>query len=89
MAAHRWDPDKAVANLAKHKVPFELAEYVFADLAAEVEDVRWDYGEPRIQAYGRIAGRLFQCVYTWRDDGRTRWIISLRKANKREVRRYG
>ncbi|HEY0836363.1 MAG TPA: BrnT family toxin [Azospirillum sp.] len=89
MILHRWHPHKAAVNLDKHKVPFELAEYVFADLVMETEDLRRDDGEPRIQAYGRIAGRLFQCVYTWRDDGRTRWIISLRKANRREVRRYG
>ena len=93
MIEHDWHPDKAAANLAKHKVPFELAEYLFAGPVREVVDIRCDYGEERIQAYGFINGRLFQCVYTWRmtgrDDRRVRWIISLRKANSREVRRYG
>ena len=86
---HRWDPFKAALNLANHGVPFELAEVLFTGPVQEVTDIRRDYGEVRIQAYGRINGRLFQCVYTWRDDGRTRWIISFRKANKREERRYG
>lgn len=89
MIAHRWNPDKAAVNLAKHKVPFELAEYLFAGPVIELVDTRQEYGETRIQAYGRVAGRLFQCVYTWRDSGQTRWIISLRKANSREVRRNG
>lgn len=89
MIAHRWNPDKAAANLAKHKVPFEVAEYLFTGPVLEVVDTRQNYEETRIQAYDRINGRLFVCVYTWRDDGRTRWIISLRKANKREVQRYG
>jgi uncharacterized protein len=86
---HRWNPEKAALNLDRHGVPFELAEAMFLDVRAEVVDDRRDYGEIRLQAYGCIAGRLFQCVYTWRDGGRVRWIISFRKANERERRRYG
>lgn len=89
MIDHRWNLDKAALNLAEHRVPFELAEYLFAGPVVEVVDSRQQYGETRIQAYGRINGRLFQSVYTGRDEGRTRWIISLRKANSREDRRYG
>jgi uncharacterized protein len=38
-------------------------------------------------AFGFINNRLFVCVYADRDDERR--IISLRKANSREVKRYG
>ncbi|MGC2787336.1 MAG: BrnT family toxin [Roseiarcus sp.] len=47
----------------------------------------FDYGETRQIAFGFINNRLFVCVYT--DRGDERRVISLRKANSREVRRYG
>jgi hypothetical protein len=51
-----------------------------------VEDTRNDYGEPRFQALGFIEGRLHMLVFTPRVD--ETHVISLRKANKREVKRY-
>jgi uncharacterized DUF497 family protein len=50
-------------------------------------DTRRDYGEPRVIAYGLIRGRINVCVYTLRGD--IYRIISLRKANRREVDAYG
>jgi len=38
-------------------------------------------------AFGVISGRLFACVYADRNGERR--VISLRKANQREVKRYG
>jgi uncharacterized DUF497 family protein len=38
-------------------------------------------------AFGQIGGRLFVCVYADRNGDRR--VISLRKANRREVLRYG
>ena len=55
-------------------------------LALVLEDLRWDYGEPRYRALGLLAGRLHMLVFT-RREGRTH-VISLRKANKREIRFY-
>jgi uncharacterized DUF497 family protein len=52
----------------------------------EGEDTRRDYGEKRLIAYGLINDRLHCLVYTVRDD--LIRVISLRKANKREVSRY-
>jgi uncharacterized DUF497 family protein len=52
-----------------------------------VIDDRFDYGEARNVAFGLINGRLFACVYADRHGERR--VISLRKANKREVMRYG
>ena len=45
-----------------------------------------DYGEDRIAGLGYIGDRLFYVVFVAR--GEERRIISLRKANQREVKRY-
>lgn len=82
-----WDPQKAAANLADHKVGFELAKGVFRDpFAIEFLDDREDYGEDRFVIIGMTEGRLLTVVYTLRAD-RTR-IISARRAEPRERRRY-
>jgi uncharacterized DUF497 family protein len=51
------------------------------------EDFRYDYGEPRFRLYGRVEGRLFVVTFTMRGDAHR--IISARKANRKENRRYG
>ena len=50
------------------------------------EDKRRDDGEPRYRALGLLAGRLHMLVFTPREE--RAHVISLRKANKREIRRY-
>jgi uncharacterized protein len=61
---------------------------VFFDLNRTVlPDDRMTYGEARYQVFGTIAARLFVVVCTQRG-GRMR-IISARKANQIEVKRYG
>ena len=45
-----------------------------------------DYGEPRHIGYGPIGRRLYCVVFV--DQGGTLRIISLRKANNREIDRY-
>jgi uncharacterized protein len=55
----------------------------------EEEDARSDYGETRFIATGPVArldDRICIAVYTWRDG--VRRIISFRKANDREIRKY-
>jgi uncharacterized DUF497 family protein len=52
-----------------------------------MRDDRFDYGEVREVAFGLVNGRPFVCVYADRDAERR--VISLRKANKREVKRHG
>jgi uncharacterized DUF497 family protein len=49
-------------------------------------DTRTDYGEPRQIGYGPIGRRLYCVVFV--DQGGTLRIISLRKANNREIDRY-
>lgn len=84
------DPGKDASNLAKHGVPLTLAnELEWGDLLAW-PDARRDYGEPRMVGLVPLAGRLYCVVFVDRPPGSPtqRRIISLRKANGREVKRY-
>lgn len=72
--------------MAERGLSFELVEEFEWDSALVVEDVRRDYGERRFQALGMIKGRLHALVFTPRA-GRVH-VISLRKANRREIRLY-
>jgi len=83
---YTFDPAKEVANRAKHGVSLALAEILFAGPHRIVADDRFDYGEVRAVAFGLINDRLFVCVYAAREAERR--VISLRKANQREVKRY-
>jgi len=82
-----YDPTKDRVNRPKHGVSLALAEVLFAGSYVTLTDDRFDYGEIRAIAFRRINDRLFVCVYP--DRGAERRVISLRKANKREVMRYG
>lgn len=81
-----WDPAKARANLIKHGVAFEAVIEFEWDTYLRAIDDRIDYGEERIQALGKIHGRVHVLVYAM-NKGNIR-VISLRKANSREVRIY-
>ena len=81
-----FDPAKSDRNIARRGISFEVAEQFEWDTALLAEDLRKEYGERRFQALGFIAGRLHAMVFTPRA-GKVH-VISLRKANRREVRRY-
>jgi uncharacterized DUF497 family protein len=83
---YEFDPIKNTKNITERGLSLALAPYVFAELIHVTDDDRKDYGEKRQIAYGLIKGRLFVCVFT--DRGDVRRIISLRKANSREVAAY-
>ena len=81
------DERKAATNLRRHKLSFQRARRVFDDVFALVEqDLGGDYGEQRFLATGMIDGLLVTVVYTERGE-RIR-IISARKANSHEQRKY-
>jgi hypothetical protein len=81
-----WDPSKAAANLAKHKVSFEVAREAFNDPFS----VAWlesdEHGEERYNLLGFVANRLLCIVYTSRNA--TTRIISARHATPYEKRIY-
>ena len=84
---YEWDERKARQNIAKHGVPFEYATRIFLDLhRLDAEDARRDYGEQRRLTLGKIEGRLCAVAYTVRD--KIIRLISARKANEREWRKY-
>jgi uncharacterized protein len=83
---YTWDEEKRAANLRNHGIDFAAASDFDWETALEFEDTRRNYGERRLVAYGKIASRLYVMVWTPRDE--TVRIISLRKANAREIDRY-
>ena len=70
----------------KHGISLARSAELFEQPFREIEDLRAEYGERRFIAYGFIEERLFVCVYVWR--GGRRRILSLRKANRREIDAY-
>ena len=82
-----FDPAKDAINIAKHQgVSLADAAEFERDDAVTWSDQRHEYGEHREIALGYIGDRLFHVVFVYR--GEQRRIISLRKANQREVKRY-
>ncbi len=81
-----FDPAKNIANAAKHGVPLSAAALFEWDAAIMWPDTRKDYGEPRMASLGYIGLRLYALVFV--DRGNERRIVSLRKANRREIERY-
>ncbi len=81
-----WDEDKALKNLKIHGVPFSDVTRFEHETAMYIRDNRRDYGEVRMVAIGFIGFRVSVLVYTVRNDNIR--VISLRKANKREISAY-
>ena len=81
---YEWDEAKRLANIAKHKIDFEAVN-IFEWNTATRRRVE-SGGEVRLVATGYIHDRLYVVVYTMRGDRRR--IISARRANARERRRY-
>jgi uncharacterized protein len=83
-----WDPDKAIANVAKHGIDFDEAASVFGDpLAAWEPDTGSHSGEDRFVALGwSYAQRLLVVVFTMREE-RVR-IISARRPTRHEAKGY-
>lgn len=81
-----FDPAKDARNIASRGLSFARVVDFDWSSALVKEDTRRDYGERRFQALGLIDGRLHMLVFTPRTG--LIHVISLRKANAREIRRY-
>lgn len=81
-----FDPEKNVANVAVHGVSMQTAGQLEWEELLAKQDTRKEYGELRMVGYAPIGRRLYCVVFVDRADGRR--IISLRKANTREVKDY-
>jgi uncharacterized protein len=81
-----FDPAKRAIALSERGLDFADAGKVFDGPQISFEDVRFAYPEPRFATYGLLDGRMVAVIWTPTERGRR--IISMRKANDREVARY-
>lgn len=77
---------KEAQNLLKHSISLDCASDFDFETSLTGVDTRHDYGEIREIGLGFIGERLHVLVFTMR--GEICHVISLRKANRREIRRY-
>lgn len=82
-----FDSDKREKALAERGLDFARAAEIFAGRHFTAEDVREDYSEPRYITVGKLDGRMV--VMVWTPRGEVRRIISMRKANEREIKAVG
>jgi uncharacterized DUF497 family protein len=81
-----FDPAKSARNVAERGLPFEWTADLDWSTAIYQEDTRRDYGERRFQVLALLGDRLHAAVITPRGDATH--VISFRKANRKEVKRY-
>ena len=81
-----YDQAKSDRNVGERGLSFvRVADFDFATALFLVDDRR-DYGEIRHLAIGYLEDRLHVLCFVERPNGIR--VVSFRKANKREVRRY-
>ena len=78
-----FDPAKDVTNQAKHGVSLSVAGELDWEAALVWVDDRFEYGEMRMIALAPKTEILYYVAFV--DRGEARRVISLRRANRREV----
>lgn len=81
-----WDEDKRSSNIEKHGIDFAEIAPIFTHPYVERIDNRQNYSETRMILLGIVDNRVLCLVYTIRDS--VYRIISARRANQRERRKY-
>jgi len=81
-----FDPVKDAANQTKHGLSLALAGELNWEAALVWVDDRFEYKETRMIALAPKTEILYYVAFV--DRGKARRIISLRLANRREVKRY-
>ena len=81
-----FDPAKDVANQAKHGVSLSMASDLDWEAALVWVDERFEYRETRMIALAPETEILYYVAFV--DRGEVRRVISLRRANRREVKHY-
>ncbi len=82
-----WDEKKNEINIRQHGIDFaDVADIFNYPMLVELDD-RKNYGEERWTGIGLLQNRIAVVVYTERYQSTIR-IISARKANSHEHRRY-
>ena len=68
-ARFEWDPTKDRLNVEKHAVPFQLAQFAFADpLRVIAEDLSHSTKEKRYYCFGQVRDGILTVRFTWRED---------------------
>lgn len=81
-----WDPAKRDKTLAERGLDFADVSLIDWDTALTLEDGRQTYAEPRFITLAPIGRQL--CVVAWCYRNSALRVISIRKANAREIKRY-
>jgi len=81
-----YDAAKNSKNIAERNLSFDMVARFDFDTAHVYVDDRRDYGEIRYIGVGYIEKRLHVVVFTATETGLR--VLSLRKANEREVKAY-
>jgi uncharacterized protein len=81
-----FDPAKDKLNLTNHGLSLALAKHLAWDEALVWVDDRFEYDELRMIGLVPEGNRLYYVVFV--DRGKVRRIISLRYAERREVKHY-
>ena len=81
-----FDPAKDEANQAKHGVSLLMAAELDWEVALVWVDERFEYHEMRMIALAPNTEILYYVAFV--DPGNVRRIISLSRANRREVKHY-
>ena len=81
-----FDNTKREITLFTRGLDMARANEVFDKSHLDQIDVRKDYGEARIRTFGYLDKRPVFIVWTYR--GNIRRIISMRRANEREIQKY-
>lgn len=80
-----YDPRKSESNRAKHGIDFDEAQALWDD-DAYLEIPAKNLDEPRFLVIGRIKGKYWSAVITYR--GETIRIISVRRSRDEEIELY-
>nr|WP_315259075.1 BrnT family toxin [uncultured Duganella sp.] len=81
-----FDSVKREKTLVERGLDFVRAKEVFEGVTVTTDDDRLDYGERCRVTVGYLDGRIV--VVVWTPRGQARRIISMRKANEREIAKF-
>jgi uncharacterized DUF497 family protein len=80
-----YDQDKSTANKAKHGIDFDEAQALWDDPDL-LEIPAKDLDEPRYLVIGKINGKHWSAVMTYRNENIR--LISVRRSRQEEVKLY-
>ena len=81
-----FDPAESEKNARERGLPFELVEEFVWETCQTKDDIRFAYPKARRVSVGFIGQRLHVVCHTPIEGGIR--VISFRKANRREIRKY-